>query len=96
MTEFDPFTAHPGLAMFPLLEGHELMALVQDIKREGLRQPIVLNHDRTVLIDGRNRYLACLEAGVDPVFEYLPARYTDVMIVNFIASANLRRRHATQ
>src|SRR5207248_212017 len=65
---------------------------VLDVKKNGLREPIVLNHDKTVLIDGRNRYRACEAAGVDPVFETLPARYTEPMILDLIVSKNLARR----
>jgi protein gp37/ParB-like chromosome segregation protein Spo0J len=62
------------------------------VKRNGLREPILLNHDKTVLIDGRNRYRACEAAGVDAVFETLPARYTEPMILDLIVSKNLARR----
>jgi hypothetical protein len=37
----------------------ELKELADDITVNGLQNPIVLNHDGTVLIDGRNRWLAC-------------------------------------
>ncbi|WP_157251052.1 hypothetical protein [Nonomuraea typhae] len=92
MNQLGPFTIHPALAAFPLMEGADFEALVADIKRQGLRQPITLNYDGTVLIDGRNRFLACEAATCDPVFERLPARYTDDMFKDFITSANLRRR----
>ena len=74
MTKLGPYEVHPFADAFPLIEGEEFEELVNDIKTHGLRQPIVLNHDRTVLIDGRNRYRACMAAGVDPVFETLPER----------------------
>lgn len=93
MTKLGPYEVHPFADAFPLIEGEEFEELVNDIKTHGLRQPIVLNHDRTVLIDGRNRYRACMAAGVDPVFETLPERYTEAMILDYIVSANVERRH---
>lgn len=93
MTKLGPYEVHPFADAFPLIEGEEFAELVNDIKRQGQRQPIVLNHDKTVLIDGRNRYRACEAAGVDPVFEALPERYTESMVLDYIISTNIERRH---
>jgi protein gp37 len=84
---------HPFADAFPLIEGEEFAELVADVKRNGLREPIVLSHDRKTLVDGRNRYRACDAAGVDVVEYVLPARYTEAMILDLIVSANLARRH---
>lgn len=92
MATLGPYEVHPFADAFPLIDGEEFEELVRDIKRNGLREPIILNHDRTVLIDGRNRWRACDEAGVDQVFETLPARYTEPMILDLIVSKNMARR----
>jgi hypothetical protein len=96
---------HQAADMFPLMEGKEFNELVGDIKRRGLRIPITtmdepipgadgsisVNNMRTVIIDGRNRYLACLKAGVEPRYDLFEGED----IVSFIISANIHRRHLT-
>lgn len=93
MTRLGPYEVHPFADKFPLLEGGEFEELAADIKRNGLREPIVLTNDKATLVDGRNRYRACEAAGVDLVYETLPARYTEVMILDLIVSENVKRRH---
>ena len=83
---------HPAAEVFPLLEGAEFEALVEDIRTNGLRMPILLDHqDR--LLDGRNRLRACRAAGIEPRFEYWDdgADPLDVVI-----SQNVRRRHLNE
>lgn len=93
MTTLGPYRVHAFADAFPLINGEEFDELVKDVKRNGLREPILLNHDKTVLIDGRNRWRACAAAGVDPVFEALPQRYTEAMFLDLIVSKNMARRH---
>jgi len=57
---------HPLANIFPLIEGTEFDDLVADIKVNGLHDPIVIHND--LILDGRNRYRACLAAGVDPAW----------------------------
>lgn len=78
---------HPLCTLFPRLSGAEFDALRDDIKANGLRSPIVL-HDGMIL-DGGNRYRACIEAGVAPRF----AKFDGSNLVSFVLSANLHRRH---
>jgi hypothetical protein len=58
---------HALAELFPPLGGDEFNALVADIRAHGLRQRIVL-HEGAIL-GGRNRYRACIEAGIEPQFE---------------------------
>ncbi len=48
---------HPVAALCPLLEGKELIALAEDIRWNGLREPI--KRQNGMVIDGRNRAKAC-------------------------------------
>jgi len=93
MTRLGPYEVHPAADAFPLIDGAEFDELVSSIKRNGLREPIVISHDKQVLIDGRNRYRACLAAGVDVVSRTLPQRYTEEMVLDLIVEANVHRRH---
>jgi hypothetical protein len=55
---------HPIADMFPLMEGKDFAELVADIKANGLREKIDLYQGK--IVDGRNRYRALLQLGIDP------------------------------
>jgi len=78
---------HPLANIFPLLEGDEHDALTEDIMLHGQHEPIVLYQD--MILDGRNRYRACVRLGVPPVFE----EYRGDDPLAYVISLNLRRRH---
>ena len=81
---------HPLASAFPMLDGEELDALVEDIRENGLRHSIVLDHNGQ-LIDGRNRLRACQVAGIKPTFTT-----TDLDPVAYILSENVHRRHLSK
>jgi hypothetical protein len=88
MTEYE---FHPLANLFPLMEGEEFDHLVEDIRENGLHEPIVLYEGK--IIDGRNRYRACLVADVKPYTK--SSGWADVDPLTYVISANLHRRHLT-
>jgi len=83
---------HPLADLFPQIEGRELEELVEDIRNNGLRVPIVLDREGR-LLDGRNRLRACRAAGVEPRFETWDGRGA---VAELIVSLNLKRRHLNE
>ncbi len=79
---------HPITNIFPMMAEEEFNDLVEDIKKHGLREPIWTWKNE--IIDGRNRYLACTKAGVEPQFREWDGQGS---LVEFVASVNLYRRH---
>ena len=70
------------------MSGREFDELVEDVRVNGLREPVVVRGDQ--LIDGRNRVRACAAAGVAPGVRELE-HGTDV--ASWVMSVNVRRRH---
>lgn len=81
------YELHPLCTLFPRITGAEFDSLVEDVRANGLRQPITLHEG--MILDGGNRYRACLAAGVEPAFK----DFDGGNIVSFVLSANLHRRH---
>ena len=82
--------AHKFADIFPMIEGNELEVLKNDIKEQGLLNPIITYEDK--ILDGRNRYKACKEIGFKPNFQ----EYKGTTPLEFVVSLNLKRRHLTQ
>ena len=80
---------HAVADLFPLLEGAAFDELAADIKKNGLREAILIDADGRI-VDGRNRYRACLAAGVEPRFVEWQG---EGELAELALSLNLRRRH---
>lgn len=80
---------HEVANIFPMMQGDEFDALKTDIAANGLREAIWLHPDGRI-IDGRNRYLACCELGLDPHYRTWDGYGS---LVAFVVSLNLHRRH---
>ena len=83
---------HPIADLFPMMGEEEFNELVDDIRQNGLHQPIVVYEGH--ILDGRNRYRACKLAGVTP--EYVGFDYSNGDDpLGYVLSLNLHRRHLT-
>lgn len=83
------YKIHAYAEMFPEMSAEEFDRLCKDIEANGQRTPIDLYND--VILDGRNRYKACLKLGIVP--KTRPCFPSDPL--DFVLSANLSRRHLT-
>jgi len=81
---------HPLAEIFPMIEGAEYDSLVEDIRLNGLHEPIWIYEDK--ILDGRNRWRACKDAKIEPKTR----EYRGKDALSFIVSLNLKRRHLSE
>lgn len=86
-----PLTAHPVADLFPMMSAEEYTALVADIREHGQREPIWLIGEQ--ILDGRNRYRACLELERTPLWRHYAGPVDTATLIKFVLSLNLQRRH---
>ena len=79
---------HEVADIFPMMSSEEYESLKTDIKQNGLLQPIWTHEDQ--IIDGRNRYNACMDLGIIPQYQTWDGSGS---LVAFVVSLNLQRRH---
>ena len=87
---------HWAADIFALNES-DVEALAEDIKKNGQMTPIKALKDGSI-VDGRNRFLACQKAGVDPVIEIINPdgeEMTDEALCSIAISCNSMRRDET-
>jgi ParB-like chromosome segregation protein Spo0J len=80
---------HELAKYFPPLEGEEFDLLVEDINKNGLLEPITTHEGK--ILDGFNRYRACLLANVEPRY----VEFNRGSALDYVISYNIRRRHLT-
>src|SRR6266567_5982900 len=80
---------HDVANIFPMMGDEEFTALVADVKVNGLLTPVWTYQGK--IIDGRNRYKACMQLGIEPQFREWKG--DDAGLLSFILSLNLQRRH---
>ncbi len=82
---------HELSELFPLMDEAALDKLADDIRKHGLRVPIVRYGG--LILDGRNRYLACRRAGIEPHYRDLDE---GIDPISYVVSENLHRRHLSE
>jgi hypothetical protein len=82
---------HPACLLFPPLPDEELRELADDIQANGLQKPVVRSHG--IILDGRNRLLACEKAGVEPGF--VEHTGDEASALALVISLNVQRRELT-
>ena len=83
---------HPVADIFPLINGADFDALRADIAANGLLEAIWLHPDGRI-IDGRNRYRACCDLGIEPDVRIYCGSLDTPALVQFVVSLNMKRRH---
>lgn len=79
---------HPLVEIFPDMEKHAFAEFVQDIKVNGVREPVTVY--KNLVVDGRNRVLACQELGIPYPMRVYEGKESDLLA--FVLSKNLHRR----
>ena len=85
-----PVRFHAYANLFPMLQGAELDTLREDVRRNGVREPIVMLGD--AILDGRNRYMCARDLGM----AYPVREFDGDDPLAFVISANLVRRHLSE
>lgn len=80
---------HPLSAAFPAMPDQEFRELVEDIRKHGQRDPILIYEG--MVLDGWHRYTACIEIGFEPK----KFTWAGDDPVSYVESVNLHRRHLT-
>jgi hypothetical protein len=83
---------HPYAELFPAMSHPEFDRLCGDIAVNGLQEEIVLYEGK--VLEGRNRYLACLARGVTPRFREYAGECGSPLA--FVVTRNLHRRHLNE
>tara|TARA_R110000824_G_C15156228_1_gene671458 strand:+ start:188 stop:1441 length:1254 start_codon:yes stop_codon:yes gene_type:complete len=79
---------HEAANIFPMMQDVEYKRLCADIKANGLLESIVMYENQ--ILDGRNRYEACIECGIEPQYRQWNGKGN---VIDFVVSLNLNRRH---
>ena len=81
---------HPFCLAIPEMTESEYQELKEDISGSGLLEPIVVFEG--MILDGRHRYKACTELGIEPWFKQFEGPDS---AMDYVVSKNLRRRNLT-
>lgn len=85
---------HPDVLLFPSMREDEFELLKRDIEQNGLEVPIKVQDKKKLIIDGRHRYRACCELGIEPKIELV--KVTEDQVLRLVVSLNARRRQLSE
>jgi phage N-6-adenine-methyltransferase len=89
------FEVHPAASIFPMMDPRSFEELKADIKANGVQQCGLLFDGK--ILDGRNRYKACQEIGIEMTFEEVePQDAATFDPIQYVLTHNLYRRHLTE
>lgn len=83
------YEAHELADKYPLAEVKEFEVLKNSISTIGQQQPITIFEGK--ILDGRNRYKACYELGIEPIVKIYTGSYEDAF--KYSIDMNSGRRH---
>lgn len=86
----EPARFHDYANLFPMMHGDALDALREDIRQNGVREPVVFLDG--AILDGRNRYMCARDLGL----EYPRVEFSEADPLGYVISHNLHRRHLTE
>lgn len=93
MIKVNKLEGHPAAECFPMMGLIEFNQLKDDILENDQNHPIIVYKGQ--ILDGRNRYKACLEAGIEPRLRYVDDLEIGGDPVAYVLSCNKFRRHLT-
>lgn len=82
---------HEVANIFPKMSAEEFDELKRDIQANGQLMPIWILDDK--IVDGRNRYQACIDLGIEPRYQVVPGHPDMSALLTFVISLNEKRRH---
>jgi ParB-like chromosome segregation protein Spo0J len=86
------YEVHPAAELFPMMGDREFSEFKADIETHGIKEWGTLY--RGQVLDGRNRYKACQELGIEMDFCEIEDK-EDFDPIAYVLSHNLHRRHLT-
>jgi N6-adenosine-specific RNA methylase IME4 len=85
---------HPHRELIPPISPEDYANLLEDIKRNGILQPIDITHDN-VILDGHQRVKAAMELGIEEVEVRIP-ELVGIDEDEYLISVTMNRRHLTE
>lgn len=91
ITNYESMQMHPYCMAIPEMTQKEFADLKEDISGSGQLEPIVVFQG--MILDGRHRFRACMELGVEPWFKQYDGPDS---AKDYVISKNLKRRNLTE